>query len=75
MPWSLLHLPPLDLTTVAGRREALERQPELMAMAKERFYRDLGDIFSRSPKSNIDDAVASYLNEANQATNRLWLWL
>lgn len=56
--------PPLDLTTVAGRREALERQPELMAMAKERFYRDLGDIFSRSPKYNIDDAVAHYLNEA-----------
>ena len=55
--------PPLDLTTVAGRREALERQPELMAMAKERFYRDLGDIFQIS-KSNIDDAVASYLNEA-----------
>jgi len=61
---SVAPTPQLDLNTVAGRRAALEQNPQLMAMAEERFYRDLDDIFSRPPTYNIDDAVDHYLSDA-----------
>jgi hypothetical protein len=56
--------PNLDLSTVAGRRQALENQPKLMEMAEERFYRDLDDMFS-SPKRSINDAVHAYITKAD----------